>query len=214
VVVAATACAGTPARSHDATSRQTFEDVEHWTSVFDDPKRDDWQRPDVIVKALGLRRGMTVADLGAGTGYMSKRLSETVGPEGTVLAIEPEPKLLSYLRDRAEREQTANVIPILGSANDPRLPRGTADAVLVLDTFHHIDDRIRYFRDLRRSLKPGARVVVVDWHKRALPVGPPMDHKLAQEQVVEEMVAAGYRQADSPEPLAYHYIVVFLADGP
>jgi ubiquinone/menaquinone biosynthesis C-methylase UbiE len=181
--------------------------------VFDDPGRDGWQRPDVIVKALGLRRGMTVADLGAGTGYMSKRLSEAVGGEGTVLAVEPEPKLLAYLRERAEREKTPNVVPILGSADDPRLPRVSTDAVLVLDTFHHIDDRIRYFRDLRRSLKPEARVVVVDWHKRALPVGPPMDHKLAQEQVVEEMVAAGYRLTDSPEPLPYHYVVVFVADG-
>ena len=181
--------------------------------MFDDPGRDRWQRPDLIVQALGLRPGMTVADLGAGTGYMSKRLSEAVGPDGTVLAIEPEPKLLVYLRERAEREKTANVIPILGSADDPRLPRSTADAVLVLDTFHHIDDRIRYFRDLRSSLKPGARVVIVDWHKRALPVGPPMDHKIAREQVVEEMVAAGYRLVDSPEPLPYHYIVVFVADG-
>jgi ubiquinone/menaquinone biosynthesis C-methylase UbiE len=181
--------------------------------VFDDPGRDGWQRPDVIVKALGLRRGMTVADLGAGTGYMSKRLAAAVGPDGTVLAIEPEPKLLSYLRARAEREKTPNVVPILGSTDDPRLPRASADAVLVLDTFHHIDDRVRYFRELRRSLKPGARVVVVDWHKRALPVGPPMDHKLAREQVVEEMVAAGYRLADSPEPLPYHYVVVFVADG-
>jgi hypothetical protein len=83
----------------------------------------------------------------------------------------------------------------------------------VLDTFHHIDDRIRYFRDLQSRLRPGARVVVVDWHKRDLPVGPPMDHKLAREQVVEEMIAAGYRLASSPEPLAYHYIVVFVADG-
>ena len=181
--------------------------------MFDDPDRDRWQRPDLIVQALDLRPGMTVADLGAGTGYMSKHLFGAVGPEGTVFAIEPEPKLLAYLRERSEREKTANVIPVLGSAHDPRLPRAAVDAVLVLDTFHHIDDRIRYFRDLHRVLRPGARVVIVDWHKRELPVGPPMDHKLAREQVVEEMVAAGYRLAKSPEPLAYHYIVVFVADG-
>ncbi len=180
--------------------------------MFDDPARDQWQKPDVIVKALGLRRGMTVADLGAGTGYMSKRLSEAVGADGSVLAIEPEPRLLAYLRERAEREQTSNVVPILGSTDDPRLPRASADVILVLDTYHHIDDRIRYFRDLRRSLKRGGRVVIVDWHERELPVGPPPHHKLAREHVVEEMIAAGYELGAEPDPLPYHYLLVFAPD--
>ena len=200
-----------PDGSHDATSRHSFEDVEHWKSVFDDPERDRWQKPDAIVKALGLKRGMTVADLGAGTGYMSKRLSVAVGSEGTVFAIEPEAKLLAYLRERAEREETANVVPVLGSIDDPRLPRASTDVILVLDTFHHIDDRIRYFRDLRRTLKRGGRVAIVDWHKRELPVGPPLDHKLAREHVIDEMVAAGYRLVDEPDTLPYHYMLVFTA---
>lgn len=177
--------------------------------MFDDPARDAWQKPDEIVQALGLKRGMTVADLGAGTGYMSKRLATAVGPDGSVFAIEPEPKLLAYLRERAEHEKTANVVPVLGSLDDPRLPRASTDVVLVLDTFHHIDDRIRYFRHLRRTLKRGGRVAIVDWHKRELPVGPPPDHKLAREQVIDEMVAAGYRKLDAPDPLPYHYLLMF-----
>jgi ubiquinone/menaquinone biosynthesis C-methylase UbiE len=186
--------------------------VEHWKSVFDDPERDRWQKPDAIVKALGLKRGMTVADLGAGTGYMSKRLSAAVGPEGTVFSIEPEPKLLAYLRERAEHEGTANVVPILGSLGDPRLPRASTDVILVLDTFHHIDDRLRYFRALRRTLKHGGRVAIVDWQKRELSVGPPPEHKLAREQVIDEMIAAGYRLVDAPDALPYHYVLVFTPD--
>jgi ubiquinone/menaquinone biosynthesis C-methylase UbiE len=157
----------------DATTHHSFDDVEHWKAVFDDPARDEWQKPAEVVKALALRPGMTVADLGAGTGYFSRHLSAAVGPDGTVLAVEPEPKLLAYLRDRAEREKTANVVPILASPDDPRLPRRSTDLVLVVDTFHHIDDRIAYFRALRRVLRDGGRVAIVDWQQRPLPVGPP-----------------------------------------
>src|SRR5581483_850913 len=197
------------ATGHDATAHQSFADVEHWKSVFDDPKRDAWQKPVELVKALDIRPGATVADLGAGTGYFSRYLAAAVGPDGTVLPVEPEPKLLEYLRDRAEREKTATVIPILGSADNPRLPPRAVDLVLIVDTFHHIDDRIQYFRALRRVLRPGGRVAIVDWQKRALPVGPPMEHKLAREQVVDEMTAAGYTVATEPDVLPYQYVLIF-----
>jgi ubiquinone/menaquinone biosynthesis C-methylase UbiE len=194
---------------HDATARHSFDDVEHWSSVFDDPKRDEWQKPDEIVKALALEPGMTVADLGAGTGYMSRRLADAVGPRGTVFAVDPEPSLVAHLRARAERDGTANLVPVLASADNPRLPTGGVDLVLVLDTYHHVDDRLAYFRDLRRVLRPGGRVAVVDWQKRATPVGPDLDHRLAREQVVEEMKAAGWALAAEPEFLPYQYFLVF-----
>jgi ubiquinone/menaquinone biosynthesis C-methylase UbiE len=152
---------------------------------------------------------MTVADLGAGTGYFSRHLSAAVGPEGTVLAVEPEPKFLAYIRERAEREKTANVVPILASLDDPRLPRRSVDVVLVVDTFHHIDARLAYFRALQRVLRPGGRVAIVDWQLRPLPVGPPPEHKLAREQVVDEMRAAGYALVAEPDLLPYQYFLVF-----
>ena len=193
----------------DATTHQTFCDVDYWKSVFDDPARDEWQKPAEVVKVLALRPGMTVADLGAGTGYFARHLSAAVGPEGTVLAVEPEPKLLASVRERAEREKTANVVPILASLDDPRIPPRSADVVLVVDTYHHIDDRIAYFGRLRRVLRPGGRVVIVDWHKRPLPVGPPPDHKLERDQVVDEMRAAGYALKAEPDVLPYQYVLVF-----
>jgi predicted methyltransferase len=198
-----------PTRGDDATTHQTFCDVEHWKAVFDDPARDEWQKPAEVVKALALRPGMTVADLGAGTGYFSRHLSAAVGSDGTVLAVEPEPKLLAHLRDRAEREKTANVVPILASLDNPRLPPRSVDVVLVVDTFHHIDDRVAYFGALRRVLRPGGRVAVVDWEKRPLPVGPPPEHKLAREQVVDEMRAAGYALVAEPDVLPYQYVLIF-----
>jgi ubiquinone/menaquinone biosynthesis C-methylase UbiE len=194
---------------HDATSRRSFADVAHWKSVFDDPKRDEWQKPAEVVKALGLGPGMTVADLGAGTGYFSRYLSAAVGPSGTVLASDPEPNLVAHLRERAEKEGTPNVVPILGSFDNPRLPAGASDLVLIVDTYHHIDDRLTYLRALKRSLKPGGRAAVIDWHKRPLPIGPELDHKLAREQVIEEMTATGWTLAAEPDFLPYQYFLVF-----
>src|SRR6185436_19501975 len=92
------------ARSDDATTHRSFDDVEHWRKVFDDPARDQWQKPRELVKALGVRPGMVVADLGAGTGYLSHHLADAVGADGTVLVVETEPNLVVHLRKRAEEE--------------------------------------------------------------------------------------------------------------
>jgi ubiquinone/menaquinone biosynthesis C-methylase UbiE len=152
---------------------------------------------------------MTVADLGAGTGYFSRHLAAAVGPEGTVFAAEPEAKLLAHLRERADKEKTPNVVPILSSLDNPRLPRGASDVILIVDTYHHLDDRRVYLPGLARFLRPEGRIAIVDWHKRDLPVGPALDHKLAREQVLEEMLGAGYVLVAEPDVLPYQYFLVF-----
>lgn len=195
--------------SDDATTHHAFDDVAHWARVFDDPARDEWQRPAAVVEALGLRPGGAVADLGAGTGYFMEHLARGVGPSGTVYAVETEPKLLVHLRDRAARAGLDHVVPVLASPDRPRLPAGSLDVLFVVDTYHHVDDRIDYFRAAARLLRPGGRVVVVDWRKRDLPVGPPRSHKLAPEQVEDEMRRAGYRLAAAPDLLPYQYVLVF-----
>jgi ubiquinone/menaquinone biosynthesis C-methylase UbiE len=216
VLTLVTACAlrAEAPPSDDATSRHDFADVAHWSSVFDDPARDAWQKPAELVAALGLARGSVVADLGAGTGYLSSRLAAAVGPEGTVLAVETEPNLVVHLRARAEREKTPNVVPVLASPAEARLPVGLVDLILVVDTYHHFDDRRTYLRALRRFLRPSGRVAIVDWQKRELPVGPAMDHKLPREQVLEEMRASGYRLAAEHTMLPYQYFLVFAQAEP
>ncbi len=201
--------AAVPAGSDRATSHRRFDDPAYWTTVFDDPERAAWQKPDEVVAALGLRPGQCVADLGAGTGYFSRLLSAAVGTGGTVLAVDPEPNLVAHLRERAEREGTDNVTPVLASKDNPRLPAGLVDLVLIVDTYHHIDARLSYLRRLQGALRPGGRVAVIDWQKRPLPVGPEMDHKLAREQVVREMEAAGYRLSQEPTFLPYQYFLIF-----
>ena len=208
-LLAALACRSARAGEHDATSHHDFADVPHWQAVFDDPARDAWQKPDEVVRALALRPGMTVADVGAGTGYFSRRLSAAVGPTGTVLAADTEPNLLVHLRERAEKEGTANVVPVLASPDNPRLPAAGCDVILFVDTIHHVDDRVTYLRALQRFLRPGGRVAIVDWQKREMPVGPPPEHRLARDVVVDEMAAAGYRLAAEPDVIPYQYVLVF-----
>jgi ubiquinone/menaquinone biosynthesis C-methylase UbiE len=193
----------------DATASHSFADVGRWEAIFDAPGRDRWQRPDEIVAAAGIVPGMRVADLGAGTGYLMPHLSRAVGATGSVLVVEPEPNLVTHLRGRAEESSLDNVTPVLASFSDPRLPRAALDRIVMLDTYHHISDRRSYMADLKGTLRPGGRVVVVDWRKRDLPVGPPPSHKLPRSQVTGEMEAAGYTLVDSRETLPYHYVLVF-----
>lgn len=190
-------------------SRHDFADVEHWRRVFDDPARDVWQKPRELVAALELRPGMWVADLGAGTGYFSRHLDAAVRPTGVVFAVDTEPNLVAHLRTRAEQERTATVIPLLASLDDPRLPPGSLDLVLIVDTYHHLDDRLAYLQRLGGALKPSGRVAIVDWQKHDLPVGPPAAHKLARAQVVEEMAAAGYGLVAEPAILPHQYFLIF-----
>jgi predicted methyltransferase len=194
---------------YEATSRRSFSDVPYWASVFDDPARDTWQKPRELVAALGLTPGTWVADLGAGTGYFARYLATAVGPAGVVFAVETEPNMVQHLRERAEKERTPNLIPVLASFDDARLPPGAIDLVLIVDTFHHIDQRLAYLERLARVLKPGGRVAIIDWRKENLPVGPPPDHKIARAQVIDEMAGAGYSLVAEPDVLPYQYFLIF-----
>ncbi|HYD49555.1 MAG TPA: class I SAM-dependent methyltransferase [Terriglobales bacterium] len=197
------------AEHDDATAKHSFEDVERWSKVFDNPERDIWQKPAEVMQSLALKAGMRVADLGAGTGYFTRHLARAVGASGSVLAVEVEPNLVRHLRQRAEQEGAANVTPILGSTDNPRLPAGVLDLILIVDTYHHIDDRLQYMRRVRAALAPAGRIAIIDWYKKKLPEGPPVDHKIASKQVIDEMQRAGYRLEARSSLLPYQYFLIF-----
>lgn len=184
-----------------------FEDAASWSKVFDDPARDAWQKPGVVVAALGLRPGMTVADVGAGTGYFEPHLARAVGKDGVVLAVDIEPDMVRWIGERAVRDGTPNVKASLGTAADPGLPEGAVDRVLVVDTWHHVADRGAYARKLARSLRKGGFVAIVDFTK-ASPHGPPPAHRIAPEEVVAELAAAGLRAGSREVDLPYQYLVI------
>ncbi len=186
--------------------KHSFEDAEKWARIFDDPARDAWQKPKEVIEALALAPDVRVADLGAGTGYFTVRLAG-MHPEARVYAIEIEPNLVRHIEKRAKREHLANVIPIEGAPDDPRLPE-KVDVILIVDTYHHIDARTDYFRRLRDALRPGGRIAIVDF-KLDSPYGPPRSARLAPEVVKKEMQAAGYAVAAEHAFLPHQYFIEF-----
>lgn len=185
-----------------------FDDPERWAAVFDDPARDAWQQPDALVRWLALAPDARVADLGAGTGYFSVRLARVV-PSGRVYAQDIEPALLRHLRARAERDDLANVRIVLGTTDDPLLPE-RVDLALMVDTYHHIADRVAYFTRVRERLRPGGRVVIVDF-RPASSMGPPAEHKVSPETVTSEMARAGFVAEGRFDALSEQYVLAFRA---
>mgnify|MGYP003575724894 FL=1 len=194
---------------HDATVHHSFDNAENWSKTFDDPERDAWQKPGELVRALGLKAGMVAADLGAGTGYFSRYLSAAVFPGGMLLAIDVEPSMVQYLGERARREALTNLVPVLALPDDPFLPQGHVDRVLIVNTYHHIDSRLEYFTRMRRAMTPEGKVAIVDFYKRPLPVGPPPEHKLEPGFVIQEMEQAGWKLIEDKDFLPYQYFLVF-----
>lgn len=183
-----------------------FENAEQWAKELDGPARDAWQHPADVIAALRLAPGMTVADVGAGTGYFLPHLSRAVGPGGKVLALDIEPDMIRYMNERAGREGLANVEAHLVPLDDAQLPAGGVDRVLIVDTWHHIDGRVAYAAKLRAGLAPGGAVFVVDFKLEASH-GPPREMRLSPEQVAAELTQGGLVAEVVPSPLPEQYIV-------
>lgn len=183
-----------------------FDDAEKWSKIFDDPARDEWQKPAQVIAALKLPGDASVADIGSGTGYFAVRLARAV-PRGRVYGADLEPDMVRFLNARAAREGLANLASHVAAPDDPKLP-ASVDLALVVDTYHHIANRSGYFERLKKSLKPAGRIAIVDF-KLDSPVGPPAPHRIAPEQVRKEMERAGYRLQEAPDVLPYQYLLLF-----
>jgi ubiquinone/menaquinone biosynthesis C-methylase UbiE len=183
-----------------------FEKAEEWVSVFDDPARDAWQKPTEVVALMQIASGSTVADLGTGTGYFVPYLSRAVGERGHVLALDIEPDMVRYVKERAAREKLANVEARVVPMDGPGLEAASVDRVLVADTWHHIPERGAYVKKLHDALREGGAVYVVDFTLESK-MGPPKMHRLAPEQVVAELTAGGLKAEILKEELPEQYVV-------
>jgi SAM-dependent methyltransferase len=188
------------------THHHGFEDAHRWSKVFDDPQRDAWQKPHEVIQALELRPTDVVADIGAGTGYFAVRLAHNV-PNGRVFAVDTEPAMVKHLAERAKRNGLGNLTAIAGAPDDPKLP-GKADLVLLVDVYHHVSNRERYFSKVADSLKPGGRVAIIDFRADS-PHGPPKAARIAPERVKAELAKAGYTLMQEHAFLPNQYFLVF-----
>ena len=200
------ACALQAAAQAPHTHRHSFDDAQRWAHVFDDPARDAWQMPHEVIQALALEPDARVADLGAGTGYFAVRLANRL-PQGRVYAVDIAPDMVRYLEARAKRERLPNIVALKGALDDPKLPE-KVDLALLVDVYHHVQNRPAYFRRLRGYLRPGGRVAIVDF-KLDAPRGPPRAARIAPDAVKAEMAAAGYALGAESGFLPDQYFLIF-----
>ncbi|MGA8580441.1 MAG: methyltransferase domain-containing protein, partial [Bryobacteraceae bacterium] len=175
---------------------------EEYAKVLEDPSRDEWQKPHEVVMALDLKPSETVADIGAGTGYFARRFAHHAGK---VYAVDIDAKLLAIAGDKAP----ANLVTVLAAPDDPRLPPNSIDSIFFCDVLHHIENRPAYYAKLAAALKKGGRIVVIDFYKKDLPVGPPPAMKLSDDQVIAEFQRAGFSVSKRLEILPYQYFLFF-----
>jgi uncharacterized membrane protein YphA (DoxX/SURF4 family)/predicted O-methyltransferase YrrM len=183
-----------------------FENPEEWAARFDHPDRDLWQKPDEVVRLLELAPGMTVVDVGAGTGYFLAPLSRAVGATGRVLGTDIEPGMVRYMKERAAREELGNVEAVLAPTDDVGVPAGTADRILLVDVWHHIDGREAYASRLARALRPGGSILIIDFTLET-ERGPPPRHRVAPDRVIAELEAGGLSAELIAETLPDQYAV-------
>jgi arsenite methyltransferase len=195
LAIAAAAIGQTPHQHHPPSS-------EEYARVLEDPTRDAWQKPHEVVMALGLKPNEAIADIGAGTGYFARRFANHAGK---VYAVDIDPKLLDLVRKNAP----ANLETVLAAPDDPRLPERSVDTIFICEVLHHIENRAAYYPKLAKALKPGGRIVVIDFYKKELPVGPPVAMKIAEDEAVAELKQAGFNLTKRLDFLPYQYFLFF-----
>ena len=188
---------------------QRHGDPKAYEAALDDPRRDAYQKPDDVVAALGLREGQVVADIGAGTGYFAVRLAKAVGASGRVYAVDVSADMAQHLNRRLRDANISNVASVLAPPDDPLLRPASVDLVFICDVWHHVEQQESYLAHLRRALKPGGRLVMIDFHKRDLPVGPPVEMKIARDDLVRQVEGAGWTLVQEHDILPYQYFLEF-----
>ena len=173
------------------------------------PERESEEHPDAALDAIGIAKGSTVADVGAGAGYMTWRLADRVGPSGKGYANDVQPKMLELLRKNMQDRKIANGETILGALDDPKLPRGAIDLILLVDVYHEFSEPQKMLRQMRDSLKPDGRLVLVEYRAEDpnVPIRP--EHKMTVAQVKAELEPEGFRLDRTLETLPRQHILIF-----
>jgi ubiquinone/menaquinone biosynthesis C-methylase UbiE len=176
---------------------------------FEVEGRDEWQKPDQVVALLDLQPGMTVADIGSSSGYFTRRFSPAVSPKGKVLAVDLDLESLAWLADKAKELGLANIDTVHADPDNPHLPDGKVDLIFFCNVLHHVENRAEYLGHLKKALKPGGRLAVIEFFKRDLPVGPKdPGHKLSWNETYQILREAGFKVVREPQLLPYQYFMI------
>jgi cyclopropane fatty-acyl-phospholipid synthase-like methyltransferase len=184
------------------------QDPKAYIAMLEDPARDAYQKPHEVMMALGLKDGERVADIGSGAGYFTLRFAAHVGEKGMVYGVDVSPEMNAHLDERIRAAGLKNVRTILARPDDPLLP-AAVDRIFICDTWHHIGGHPAYLALLRKRLRPGGQVIIVDYQKKPMETGPPMEMRIAREDVVREFEQHGFVLAKEHTFLPLQYFLVF-----
>ncbi len=176
---------------------------------LDRPERMQEERPDLAVKLLALRPGMAVADIGAGSGYYTERLAKAVGASGKVFATEVQLGMLRLLEIRKKKNNLANVEIVRGGMDVTGLGENSVDLALMVDVYHEFSKPVEILADLKKALKPGGRVALVEYRKEDPNVPILEDHKMTEKQIIRELTASGFRHVKTHHQLPWQHLVIF-----
>jgi ubiquinone/menaquinone biosynthesis C-methylase UbiE len=203
-----------PALAEDQHQHRRPDDINQYLEHLDSTERDHYQKPSEVIEALRLKPGMAVADLGSGSGYFTRRFIEAVTETGMVYAVDVEPEMLAYAKESVIHMHTAYTAEfILAQPDNPKLQFASVDLLFVCNTIHHLENRSKYFSDLKSSLKSGARIAIIDFYpdERSGDLGFPKHHLVPRDTIVQEMAAAGYQLAREHNFLPKQYFLEFAA---
>ncbi len=204
---------GLPAAGQSEHQHRRPDDIAQYLEHLDSPERDRHQKPAQVIEALSLTPGMSVADLGSGSGYFTRRFVEAVTETGKVYAIDTEQEMLNYVKESIAHMHVPYTAEfILAWPDSPKLPFESVDLIFVCNVYHHLEDRAKYFAGVKSSLRPGGRIAIVDFYhdERSGEVGFPKRHLVPRETVLEEMAQAGYRLRREHEFLSRQYFLEFV----
>jgi SAM-dependent methyltransferase len=192
-------------------SGRRFAPVMGWQGAdwLERTERDDEEAPDVALDVLKIRKGATVADVGAGSGFVTERLAKRVGPAGKVFANDVQPQMLEMLKRRLERKRITNVELVQGAIDDPRLPKESVELALLVDVYHEFSEPQAMLRHLRDALTPGGRLVLLEYRKEDPSIPIRFEHKMTVAEAKLEVEAEGFRLAKVDESLPRQHILIF-----
>ncbi|MBT5738552.1 MAG: methyltransferase domain-containing protein, partial [Planctomycetes bacterium] len=174
--------------------------------------REKEERVSVLMEALGVEAGQTVCDLGCGNGYHALRLAKRVGDSGKVYGVDIQQPMLDMLEKRSSAAGLANIEPILGGTDDPKIPDGSCDLILLVDVYHEFSDPETMLAKMRKALKPDGRIALVEFRSEDPEVPIKKLHKMSKEQILKEYLPAGYRLAEQFDDLPWQHLMFFRRD--
>jgi ubiquinone/menaquinone biosynthesis C-methylase UbiE len=188
---------------------QLHRDSTAYIGILEDPQRDVYQKPHEVLTALAIKPGEVIADVGAGSGYFTFRLAHHVGNKGKIYAVDVSPDMILHINRRIRELKVMNVSSILADPDDPLLAEASVNRFFFSNSWHHIENQTRYLSLIKKILKPGGEVIMIDFHKKELPVGPPMQMKIARDDLVKQMEKNGFEITKEHTFLPYQYFLVF-----